>query len=178
MPDVPVRGYGAPTRSNAFGKAVISDISSYQRTAASVDLERLPSNVEATQSVTQLTLTEGAIGYRALDVIAGEKAMAVLRLPDGSSPPFGATVKNLKQQDTGIVNDGGNVYLSGIQAGEQMVVSWGGDERCILTLPVVLPADGLTDALQLRCQAVAAAPSSPEPAALTGEPNDTENTAS
>ncbi len=26
VPDVPVRGYGTPTRSNAFGKAVISDI--------------------------------------------------------------------------------------------------------------------------------------------------------
>ena len=178
VPDVPVRGYGSPTRSNAFGKAVIADISSYQRTAASVDLEKLPSDVEATQSVTQLTLTEGAIGYRTLDVIAGEKAMAVLRLPNGSSPPFGATVKNLKQQDTGIVNDGGHVYLSGIRAGEQMVVSWGGDERCVLTLPVILPADGLTDALQLQCQRVAAAPSSPEPAAMTGQPNDTENTAS
>lgn len=178
VPDVPVRGYGAPTRSNAFGKAVISDISSYQRTAASVDLERLPSNVEATQSVTQLTLTEGAIGYRSLDLISGEKAMAVLRLSDGSSPPFGATVKNLKQQDTGIVNDGGHVYLSGIQAGEQMTVSWGGDERCVLTLPVTLPADGLTDALQLRCQVVAADSTLPEPAGLTGKPNDTENTAS
>lgn len=178
VPDVPVRGYGAPTRSNAFGKAVISDISSYQRTAASVDLERLPSNVEATQSVTQLTLTEGAIGYRSLDVIAGEKAMAVLRLADGSSPPFGATVQNLKQQDTGIVNDGGEVYLSGIQAGEQMTVSWGGGARCLLTLPATLPADGLTDALQLRCQPVAADPSLPEPAGLSGTPIDTENTAS
>lgn len=178
VPDVPVRGYGTPTRSNAFGKAVISDIGSYQRTAASVDLESLPSNVEATQSVTQLTLTEGAIGYRFLDVISGEKAMAVLRLPDGSSPPFGATVKNVKQQDTGIVNDGGNVYLSGIQAGEEMIVSWGGAERCILTLPGVLPANGLTDALQLGCRRVATDQSLSEPATLTGKPIDTENTSS
>ncbi|MFL1550828.1 outer membrane usher protein [Pseudomonas sp. D47] len=181
--DVPVRGYGTPTRSNAFGKAVIADVSSYQRTAASVDLASLPSNVEATQSVTQLTLTEGAIGYRSLEVISGAKAMAVLRLSDGSSPPFGATVKNLKQQDTGIVNDGGNVYLSGIQAGDQMVVSWGGAEQCRLTLPVILPADGLTDALQLHCQRVVAEPSLPEPtlpqpAALTGNSIDTENTSS
>lgn len=178
VPDVPVRGYGVSTRTNAFGKAVISDISSYQRTAASVDLESLPSNVEATQSVTQLTLTDGAIGYRSLEVIAGEKAMAVLRLPDGSSPPFGATVKNIKQQDTGIVNDGGAVYLSGIQAGEQMIVSWGGIDQCLLTLPVVLPADSLTDALQLYCQSVATDQPSPEPAALTGKRTDTENTAS
>ncbi|WLI52505.1 outer membrane usher protein [Pseudomonas sp. FP833] len=178
VPDVPVRGYGTPTRSNAFGKAVISDIGSYQRTAASIDLERLPNMVEATQSVTQLTLTEGAIGYRSLDVISGAKAMAVLRLPDGSSPPFGATVKNTKQQDTGIVNDGGNVYLSGIQAGEQMTVSWAGAERCVLTLPVVLPADGLTDALQLGCRMVAADQSLPEPADLTGKHIHTENTSS
>ena len=176
--EVPVRAYGTATRSNAFGKAVIADISSYQRTAASVDLENLPSNVEATQSMTQLTLTEGAIGYRSLDVIAGEKAMAVLRLPDGSSPPFGATVKNTKQQDTGIVNDGGTVYLSGIQAGEQMIVSWGGAERCVLTLPVVMPTDGLTNALQLRCQVVATDKSLPEPAALTGKLTNTENTSS
>lgn len=178
VPDVPVRGYGTPTRSNAFGKAVIADIGSYQRTAASVDLERLPSDVEATQSVTQLTLTEGAIGYRTLEVISGKKAMAVLRLPDGSAPPFGATVKNSKQQDTGVVNDGGDVYLSGIQPGEQMVVSWGGTERCILTLPADLPADGLTYSLQLRCQLVATDPSVPEPAGLTGKRNDTENTSS
>ncbi|MEJ5278822.1 fimbria/pilus outer membrane usher protein [Pseudomonas sp. MYb541] len=178
VPDVPVRGYGTPTRSNAFGKAVIADISSYQRTAASVDLESLPSNVEATQSVTQLTLTEGAIGYRSLEVIAGEKAMAVLQLNDGSTPPFGAIVKNMKHQDTGIVNDAGSVYLSGIQAGEQMVVSWGGAERCRFTLPVILPADGLTDALQLNCQRIAADPSSPAPAVLTGKPLDTETTSS
>ncbi|WP_395607359.1 outer membrane usher protein [Pseudomonas sp. B22129] len=178
VPDVPVRGYGAPTRSNAFGKAVIADVGSYLRTAASVDLEKLPSNIEATSSVTQLTLTEGAIGYRSLAVIAGEKAMAVLRLPDGSSPPFGATVKNVKQQDTGIVNDGGNVYLSGIQAGERMVVSWGGTERCILTLPDVLPADGLTDALQLGCQLVATEQPLTEPATLTGKRTDTEKTSS
>jgi outer membrane usher protein FimD/PapC len=105
--------------------------------------------------------------------------MAVLRLPDGSSPPFGATVKNLKQQDTGVVNDGGDVYLSGIQPGDQMVVSWGGTERCVLTLPAVLPADGLTDALQLRCQPMVATDQSlPEPAGLTGQRNDMENTSS
>ena len=152
VPGVPVRGYGRTTSSNAFGKAVVPDVNSYLRTAASVDLENLPANVEATQSVTQLTLTEGAIGYRTLDVIAGHKAMAVLLLPDGSVPPFGGTVKNEKQQETGIVNDGGSVYLSGIRPGEKMVVSWGGVERCTLVMPVNLPADGLATTLDLRCQ--------------------------
>ncbi|PCO16524.1 hypothetical protein CQA18_27715, partial [Enterobacter hormaechei] len=37
---------------------------------------------EATQSVVQATLTEGAIGYRRFNVISGQKAMAVIRLAD------------------------------------------------------------------------------------------------
>ncbi|XPE48168.1 hypothetical protein ACNKHL_14465 [Shigella flexneri] len=40
----------------------------------------MPENAEATQSVVQATLTEGAIGYRKFAVIHGQKAMAVLRL--------------------------------------------------------------------------------------------------
>jgi outer membrane usher protein FimD/PapC len=174
--DVPVRGYGTPTRSNAFGNAVISNVSSYQRTTASIDVERLPSDVEATQSVTQLTLTEGAIGYRSLDMISGKKTMAVLRLLDGSSPPFGATVKNIKQQVTGMLNDSGSVYLSGVWPGDQMIVSWGEAKHCIFTLPAVLPTDGFTYPLQLRCQSVRTAHSLPEPAALTGQHNNMEST--
>ncbi|WP_421094401.1 FimD/PapC C-terminal domain-containing protein, partial [Serratia fonticola] len=68
-------------------------------------------------------------------VISGEKAMAVIRLADGSTPPFGATVLNHKQQEVGIVNDGGSIYLSGINAGEVMTVHWGGRAQCELTLP-------------------------------------------
>ncbi|MFP3517548.1 outer membrane usher protein [Pseudomonas sp. SIMBA_077] len=178
VPNVPVRGYGSPTRTNMYGKAVISDINSYYRTAASVDLENLPSNVEATQSVTQLTLTEGAIGYRTLDVIAGEKAMAILHLSDGKSPPFGATVKNTRQQDTGIVNDGGSVYLSGIQPGGQMIVSWGDAEQCTIKLPEELPADGLSSELSLLCHAVMPDKNAAPAPTTVGTPDTTENTSS
>ncbi len=163
---MPIRGYGSPTRSNAFGKAVVSDVGSFTRTAASVDLESLPADVEATESMTQLTLTEGAIGYRTLEVIAGLKAMAVLSLPDGSVPPFGAMVKNEKQQGTGIVNDAGSVYLSGIQPGGRMIVSWGGAERCTFVMPEDLPVDGLASTLSLSCQGVAADKTMPASASL------------
>ncbi len=46
-----------------FGKAVVSDVNNYYRNQAYIDLNRLPENAEATQSVVQATLTEGAIGY-------------------------------------------------------------------------------------------------------------------
>ncbi|RMN21238.1 hypothetical protein ALQ63_00790, partial [Serratia plymuthica] len=153
---VPVRGYGSTSNTNRFGKAVVTDVSNYYRNQASIDLNKLGDNAEATKSVVQATLTEGAIGYRKFDVIAGEKAMAVITLADGSTPPFGATVMNANKQDTGIVNDGGSVYLSGIQAGDRMTVHWNGAAQCAISLPKTLPDSTLSNLL-LPCQALPAA---------------------
>lgn len=149
--DVPVRGHGAISRTNTWGKAVVGDVSSYYRNSASIDLDKLGDNAEATKSVVQATLTEGAIGYRKFGVIAGEKAMAVIKMVDGSSPPFGATVLNARNQETGIVNDDGNVYLSGINGSDDMTVHWNGQAQCEVRLPELLPAD-MMDSLLLPCQ--------------------------
>lgn len=149
--DVPVKGFGGISHSNLFGKAVIADVNSYYRSSASIDLDKLGDDVDATNSVVQDTLTEGAIGYRKFSVISGEKAMATLRLEDGSSPPFGATVFNDGGLQTGIVNDDGSVYLSGIQPHGEMHVKWDG-QVCDISLPAVLPDP--TSGLLLPCQAL------------------------
>ncbi|MGO3397577.1 MAG: outer membrane usher protein [Serratia proteamaculans] len=154
VPGIPIRGYSAPTLSNAFGKAVVVDVGSYYRNQFSIDLNALPENADVSQTVAQATLTEGAIGYRRFEVVSGEKAMAVVRLADGSAPPFGATVRNGKRQEVGIINDNGEVYLSGIKAGEAMSVSWGGVEQCGFTLPQTLSPSQLTNLL-LPCGPVA-----------------------
>ncbi|PIJ45141.1 outer membrane usher protein [Serratia sp. OPWLW2] len=153
---VPVRGYGSAIATNRWGKAVVVDVNSYYRNKASIDLDKLSDSTEATKSVVQATLTEGAIGYRKFEVIAGEKAMAVIKLADGSEPPFGATVLNARKQETGIVNDGGSVYLSGINAGESMTVHWNGAAQCRVQMPTPLPAEMLTTNLLLPCRALSA----------------------
>ncbi|WP_447872180.1 outer membrane usher protein [Serratia fonticola] len=152
---VPLRGYGATTLSNRFGKAVVADINSYYRNHLSVDLNTLDDKIEAINSVQQATLTEGAIGLRRFEVVAGEKAMAVVRLADGSSPPFGATVQNSKKRDVGIINDDGSVYLSGIQPGARMTANWNGISQCEITLPSPIPQSG-TQNLLLPCRPIAA----------------------
>ncbi|HBB3822605.1 TPA: fimbria/pilus outer membrane usher protein [Escherichia coli] len=149
--DVPVEGNGAAVYTNMFGKAVVSDVNNYYRNQAYIDLNKLPENAEATQSVVQATLTEGAIGYRKFAVISGQKAMAVLRLQDGSHPPFGAEVKNDNEQTVGLVDDDGNVYLAGVKPGEHMSVFWSGVAHCDINLPDPLPAD-LFNGLLLPCQ--------------------------
>lgn len=149
--DVPVKGFGGISHSNMFGKAVIADINSYYRSSASVDLDKMGDNMDVTNSVVQGTLTEGAIGYRKFKVISGLKSMATIRLQDGSTPPFGATVFNPDMLQTGIVNDDGSVWLSGIQPDGKMFVKW--DELvCDISLPAQLPPEGST--LLLPCTAV------------------------
>lgn len=146
---VPIKGFGAPITSNAFGKAVVGDVNSYYRSKAQIDLNALPDNVDAQQSVVQATLTEGAVGYRHFAVVSGQKAMTVLRLPDGSFPPFGAQVQNGKGQNTGIVGDAGSAYISGINVDDAMTVTWGEDKACEVRFPTTLGA--LQDALLLPC---------------------------
>ena len=51
--DVPVRGYGSTTNTNVWGKAVIGDVNSYYRNKASIDVNKLGDNAEATKSVVQ-----------------------------------------------------------------------------------------------------------------------------
>lgn len=151
VPDVPLRSYSANTRSNRFGKAVVADVNSYYRNQVSIDLNALGDNVEAINSVEQATLTEGAIGFRRFEVVAGEKAMAAIRLVNGSSPPFGATVQNSKKINVGIINDDGSVYLSGIQPGAKMTVSWNGITQCEITLPMQTTVND-TRILLLPCE--------------------------
>ncbi|MGJ3353980.1 outer membrane usher protein [Providencia sp. Je.9.19] len=133
--DVPIKGFGANVKTNRYGKAVISDINDYYRTSTSVDLNKLPDNVEATKSVKQLTVTEGAIAYRKFDVLSGLKTMVRLALADGSYPPFGASVLNSKKYEVGIVNDNGSVYLSGVNPNEILNVTWNGETQCQIQIP-------------------------------------------
>ncbi|WP_272520760.1 outer membrane usher protein [Providencia sp. PROV223] len=146
---VPIKGFGAPIISNAFGKAVVGDVNSYYRSKAQIDLNALPDNVDAQQSVVQATLTEGAVGYRHFAVVSGQKAMTVLRLPDGSFPPFGAQVQNGKGQNTGIVGDAGSAYISGINVEDAMTVTWGESKACEVRFPTALGS--LQEAMLLPC---------------------------
>lgn len=137
--DIPLRGYGSIIRTNRFGQAVLSDVNSYYRNQVSVDLNALPDDAQVSQSVKQGTLTEGAIGYRQFEVVAGHSAMALLRLPNSSAPPFGAQVFNARGQQVGIVGDEGSTYLTGLNANDVLQVRWNESVKCEITLPEILP---------------------------------------
>lgn len=148
--NVPIRGTGVPVKTNIFGKAVVNDMSNYSRNNIQIDLNKLPDNADAQQSVQQATLTEGAVGYRHFNVLSGSKGMVVIRLKDGSYPAFGSQVKNTKGQNTGIVGDEGNTYLSGVNSGGTMLVNLTADKECQIVFPENI--DNLSNGLLALCK--------------------------
>lgn len=147
--DVPISNMQGDLHSNHFGTAVIADMNSYWRNSAGVDVNALGEDMDVSHPLTQLTLTEGAIGYRKIDVLSGRKMLAVLKYQDGSNPPFGASII-YKGHQAGMVDDGGTVWLSGIKPGITMNVQENGKTICKVTLPQRLPADA-TRLLLLDC---------------------------
>ncbi|MBP6344660.1 fimbria/pilus outer membrane usher protein [Neisseriaceae bacterium CLB008] len=124
-------------RTNMFGKAVIPNIVSYTDSVTQVDINRLADDVDAPGAVVEGTLTEGAIGYRKMAVVKGQKLLATVQLNDGQTvPPFGAVVTNEGGRNIAIVGEAGLAYLSGVEEGEQLNVVWAGEQQCQITVPV------------------------------------------
>ncbi|MEF7249300.1 fimbria/pilus outer membrane usher protein, partial [Escherichia coli] len=126
---------GGRVYTNRWGIGVVTDVSSYYRNTTSVDLNKLPEDMEATRSVVESVLTEGAIGYREFEVLKGSRLFAVLRLADNSHPPFGASVTNAKGRELGMVADSGLAWLSGVNPGETLNVGWDGRTQCVVDIP-------------------------------------------
>lgn len=113
-------------------------MSSYRKTTASINTSQLPNNIEALETVTDATLTRGAIGYRRLNVIQGQKTFARLKLADGSYPPFGASVRNKNNIELGIVGEQGIAWIIGVMPEELLNIYWGNKQRCTTQIPDVI----------------------------------------
>ncbi len=142
---------GGRVFTNLWGTGVVTDISSYYRNTVSVDINNLPEDMEARQSVVESALTEGAIGYRKFEVLKGARLFVVLRMADNSFPPFGAAVLNEKGRELGMLSDEGLAWLSGVNPGETLNVSWDGKEQCRSNIPSVITPD---QQLLLPCHSV------------------------
>lgn len=134
--------------TNMFGIAVVPGVA-YYRSSTAIDVNKLPDDIEtAGTPVAEAALTEGAIGYRRFEVLKGSKVVAVINRADGSHAPFGATVRNSKNVELGIVSDGGLAWLSGINPDDELSVEWGKEGKCKVQIPSTLHGEQLL----LPCQ--------------------------
>lgn len=147
---VPLDQNGVIQRTNFMGIGVLGDINSYWRNSVGVDINSLGENMEVTHPLTELTLTEGAIGYRKIEVLQGRKLMAIVRFSDGEYPAFGSTIWRGKLQ-TGVVDDGGNIWLAGVKPGVTMEIRDNETPVCRIRIPKQLPPENSGESLLLTC---------------------------
>jgi len=122
--------------TNDYGIAVVNGVSSYQTSDVRVDVNHLPDDVEVYSSVVSKTLTEGAIGFRKIRAVKGERVMATIRLADGSFPPLGASVTDDSSGfEAGLIGDGGLAYLAGVSGEKNLTVHWSDDSQCRIQVP-------------------------------------------
>lgn len=115
IPGVYVGNGSRSEPTNAQGLAIINDIPEYYRTDYSVDVNRLPDDVDSSIPNIQTVLTKGAIGYKKLNVHRGIKAFIRLIDSQGQPIPFGTTVEETtEQRGVGMVGENGEVYISGV----------------------------------------------------------------
>jgi outer membrane usher protein FimD/PapC len=108
--NVPLNGEQA--HSNRFGIAVVPDVVSYHSFDTRIDVDAMDEDISATKAIVTNTLTEGAIGYQRFAVAQGQKMMALLRLKDGSVPPFGAEVFNANGVSVAMVMENGMAWIA------------------------------------------------------------------
>ncbi|MEI9535628.1 fimbria/pilus outer membrane usher protein [Moellerella wisconsensis] len=134
--DVPLNN--GTTVTNRLGIGVIPNMTNYYKNSYNVDLSKLPDNIESSNTVYDIALTEGAIGYRKISADKGFKLFANIKMSDNSgSPPFGSQVLNEKGREVGIVSDNGLVWLTAVQSEEKLNINWSNKTQCSTTLPIL-----------------------------------------
>lgn len=139
--DVPLSGSLA--RTNSRGYTVLDSISPYNVYDATVNVEKLPLEVQVSNPIQRMVLTDGAIGFVKFSAAHGRNLFVTLSDASGNALPFGASVQDgANGKELGIVGEDGAAYLTQVQPKSSLVVRAG--ERTLCTLDV------LPDQLQLE----------------------------
>lgn len=114
------------------GYTVVPWLSPYKRNRITLEPDSLNDDVDITDSVQQVVPTAGAVVLSAYTTHIGSRILLTLSR-NGTLLPFGTLVAvNGIAQNSGIVGDKGEVYLSGVNNGDTVTAQWGSDrdQRC------------------------------------------------
>ncbi|MEX6118876.1 fimbria/pilus outer membrane usher protein [Providencia hangzhouensis] len=113
------------------GYAVVPYLIDYSKNTVNLDVNTLPENITTEETSINLYPTKGAIVKARFQTKKGYQALMTLK--SEVMIPLGATVvvqsdKDSAEQNTSIVGDGGQVYLSGLSETGYLDVKWGNTE--------------------------------------------------
>ncbi|MDC7861819.1 fimbria/pilus outer membrane usher protein, partial [Pantoea ananatis] len=128
---VPVRGWPG-VKTDFRGYTTQSGLRPYQKNIVSLDPAGLSANAEINNTDVTVVPTQGAVIPATFITHIGGRALVTLIRPDGKPVPFGALVTPEKQTSSGsgITDEGGHVYLSGLGDKGGLVARWAGTQQC------------------------------------------------
>lgn len=145
-----VRIAGWPGVKTDFrGYTTQSGLQPYRKNTISLDPVSLSDDVDLQQTDVVVVPTKGAVIPATFVTHVGGRVFITLTRPDGQTLPFGAMVTPVKQTSAniGIIDEGGQVYLSGLNNTGTLMVRWGTtrQEQCYADyrLPDTKSAAGL-----------------------------------
>lgn len=116
---------GTDIKTDWNGYAVVPYLIPYRKTIISLDTSTLADDSDVENSSANVVPTEGAVVLANFKTHIGAHVLFHLQ-HQGGDIPFGSTA-SLIQDDpvTGIVGDGGSVYLTGVPESGSLLVQWG-----------------------------------------------------
>lgn len=131
--------------TNMFGYAVMPSLTPYRRTDISLDPSGIGRDVAISQTSTSVVPTRGAVVLADYKTEQGRQVLMTLLRPGHQPVPFGAMAvakgaETHGDDNSAIVGDGGQVFLTGLADEGTLTVQWGSntDQHCLV--PFRLPA--------------------------------------
>lgn len=132
-----VRVNGHPgIATDTFGNAVIPYLTPYQENRITLDTTTMPDDVDVTETAKIVVPGQGAAVAAYFDAQTGRRILLTITDARGTPLPFGALANNETQPMQGIVDQGGVLYLAGVNNQTQTwTVRWGNEtsQQCQFT---------------------------------------------
>ena len=131
------------------GQAIIPNLSPYRTNLLALDTASFPQDVEILATHKSLIPTRGAIVLANYLAYQGKKVFFTLQLANGQLVPFGAVANVVmpNNQDkhkkiiSGIIDDNGQLYLSGLSDTGRILIKWGNNNRDSCMINYKIPDD-------------------------------------
>ncbi|HDS9384811.1 TPA: fimbrial biogenesis outer membrane usher protein [Escherichia coli] len=121
-------------KTSFLGTALVSSLLPYSENRVDLDPQDLPDDVVIGSLSKSFIPSKGAVIHLKYNVFKGKQVIFNLKKADGSSLPFGSIVSIIGRDDnTGIVDDDGKVYLAGVPEQGTLRASYGKNKTCDLS---------------------------------------------
>lgn len=139
-------------RTDWWGNAIIPSLSPYQENRIGLNTTALPDDVDSSDTAVTVIPSRNAAVEAHFSAHTGYRVLLTLVLPGGDPVPFGALALTTDKQSSGIVDDQGLLYLSGLQDNSTVEVQWGAtsQQRCITTIKIPSEARNAQSTMKIK----------------------------